>query len=314
VTQTNQVTHVLKFISGKYQGGEFPLELDREILIGRGSDLDMVLVEDMVSRRHARITSYGGDIFIEDMGSTNGTFVNGEKISKVRLKEGDRILVGTSIIKLVANDTSYDTEQVAELPENAYQPVARHTASTMTGLISGKIDEVPLPDLLQLFSTSRKTGILIIHSHREGRVYLREGRAVYATISDEPEISPEKAFFRLLWWRHGTFVLEPWDENVDFVHPELEASTEAMMMEGMRQLDEINNLGSDVPEMSDRLAVSIPLVPPLRSLTPELLDTLQLALNHQVVETILNRSLASDLDTMQDLVYLLRNGYLQRAV
>ncbi|MEP6865841.1 MAG: FHA domain-containing protein, partial [Deltaproteobacteria bacterium] len=47
----------LRFISGKYQGGEFPLRMNREIIIGRSSDLDMVLVEDMVSRRHAKISS-----------------------------------------------------------------------------------------------------------------------------------------------------------------------------------------------------------------------------------------------------------------
>ena len=102
------------------------------------------------------------------------------------------------------------------------------------------------------------------------------------------------------------------EEDIEFAGPRLEMSTEALMMEGMRQLDEINNLGADVPDMSDNLAISEPLVPPLRSLTPELLDTLQLALNLTSVETILNRSLASDLDTMQDLVYLVRNGYLER--
>src|SRR5437762_5773893 len=92
----------LRFISGKYQGGEFPLRMDREIIVGRSSDLDMVLVEDMVSRKHAKISTAGQQIVIQDLGSTNGTFVNGEKVKKIRLKEGDRILVGTSIIKLVA--------------------------------------------------------------------------------------------------------------------------------------------------------------------------------------------------------------------
>src|SRR6187200_592773 len=95
----------LRFISGKYQGGEFPLRMDREIIIGRSSDLDMVLVEDMVSRKHAKIETKGGQVIIQDLGSTNGTFVNGEKIKKVRLKEGDRILVGTSILKLVMQDS-----------------------------------------------------------------------------------------------------------------------------------------------------------------------------------------------------------------
>ena len=47
--------YALKFISGKYQGGEFPLKGDKQLVIGRSSELDMVLVEDMVSRKHAKI-------------------------------------------------------------------------------------------------------------------------------------------------------------------------------------------------------------------------------------------------------------------
>jgi hypothetical protein len=245
------------------------------------------------------------------MGSTNGTFVNGEKITRTRLKEGDRILVGTSIIKLVANDHATDTNEVTDLPEHAYRPHAQQTASTMTGLIQGKIEEVPLADLLQLFSTSRKSGVLIIHSHREGRIYLREGRVFYAKLADDTQVPAEKAFFRLLWWRHGTFVLEPPEDNLQITGEELQASTEALMMEGMRQLDEINNLGTDVPDLNAQLMISNPLVPPLRALSAELLDTLQLVLNYRSVENILNRSLAPDLDTMQDIVYLLRNGYLE---
>ena len=77
----------LRFISGKYQGGEFPLPDEGEIVIGRSSELDMVLVEDMVSRRHAKISVQDGDIFLEDLGSTNGSFVNGEKITRTKLAD-----------------------------------------------------------------------------------------------------------------------------------------------------------------------------------------------------------------------------------
>src|SRR3954465_11427258 len=96
----------LRFISGKYQGGEFPLGETKEIVVGRSSELDMVLVEDMVSRRHARIECTEEQIVIEDLGSTNGTFVNGEKIKRATLKEGDRVLIGTSILKVVSTDPS----------------------------------------------------------------------------------------------------------------------------------------------------------------------------------------------------------------
>ena len=313
--------YVLKFISGKYQGGEFPLEMDNEVVIGRSSDLDMVLVEDMVSRRHARITSYSGELGIEDFGSTNGTFVNGERITKARLKEGDRILVGTNIIKLVHRDnmdiSSSNSLSQMNQPGRAQssvpgitQPPSDRTGVTLTGTITGLIDEVPLPDLLQLFSTSRKSGVLVILSHDDvGKVYLREGRVYYATINDDAEVSPYKVFYRMMGWKSGQFSLEhPSDQSFE---NEINESIEGLMMEGMRQLDEIQNLGEDVPDMGAYLVINKPLMPPLRNLNPEHLDTFQLAFNYSKVSQILNKSLAGDLETMQDVLYLVRNDYVR---
>src|SRR5215470_12608941 len=120
-------SYVLRFISGKYQGGEFPIVNDKPIIVGRSSDLDMVLVEDMVSRKHARITMQQDQIWIEDLGSTNGTFVNGEKIKRARLKEGDRVLIGTSILKVIAGEGSRDSTDAKRDLENV--AAARHDAS-----------------------------------------------------------------------------------------------------------------------------------------------------------------------------------------
>src|SRR5688500_9975975 len=127
-------SYALRFISGKYQGGEFPLPADGEIIIGRSSELDMVLVEDMVSRRHAKISVVADEIHIQDLGSTNGSFVNGEKIKHAKLAEGDRILIGTSIIKLVAAGTADDSRP--QQPRPKLEDVAAKRTSqvrTMTG-------------------------------------------------------------------------------------------------------------------------------------------------------------------------------------
>jgi len=285
--------------------------MESEVVIGRSSDLDMVLVEDMVSRRHAQITTHNNQIQIEDFGSTNGTFVNGEKITKSRLKEGDRILVGTNIIKLVHRDVSDPIGQDLNSGPSSGAGVTatRTTGATLTGSISGLIEEVPLPDLLQLFSTSKKSGVLVIHQDQNiGKVFLKDGKVKYSLINDNPEVDPYKIFYRLLGWEYGTFSLEhPTEQSFE---NEMDDSVEALMMEGMRILDEIRALGDDVPAMYEELIISQPLVPPLRSLSPELMDSLQLVYNYRSVSNILDKSLSGDLDTMQDLVNLIRSDYI----
>jgi pSer/pThr/pTyr-binding forkhead associated (FHA) protein len=218
----------LRFISGKYQGGEFPLRMNREIIIGRSSDLDMVLVEDMVSRRHAKISSNEADVFIQDMGSTNGTFVNGEKIAgQALLHEGDRILVGTSIIKVVAVEGQVAVQTEAEA-RRRLEAGAQQRQATQGRPMSGVIEEIPLPDLLQLLSTSRKSGVLTVNNGVSlGKIYLRKGSIYFATINDDFGVSPQKAIYRMLTWLTGTFELEPSVEMQ--VMEEISESTEALL-------------------------------------------------------------------------------------
>ena len=95
---------VLRFLSGKYADSERGLYLGQTLEIGRNSDLDLVLVEEMVSRLHARLTVSKTGVVLENLSSTNGTFVNGFQVrDKTTLKENDRVLIGTSIMKLTKN-------------------------------------------------------------------------------------------------------------------------------------------------------------------------------------------------------------------
>ena len=299
--------YALRFISGKYQGGEFPLRMNREIIIGRSSDLDMVLVEDMVSRRHAKLTSTDTDVFIEDLGSTNGTFVNGEKISRSKLSEGDRVLVGTSIMKVVGADGMSASEQTeAEARRRLEAGANRHS---MTGRpMSGVIEEIPLPDLLQLLSTSRKSGVLTtVSSAGIGKIYLRKGQIYFAAINDNFAIRPQKAVYRMLTWTTGTFELEPSVEMQ--VMEEVQESTEALLMEGVRLLDEFRQIASSLPALDSALAVPTPLAGKLRDLTPNELDVFQLVLDHGQLQAVLDHYAGSDLEAAQALMALMRREF-----
>jgi pSer/pThr/pTyr-binding forkhead associated (FHA) protein len=300
----------LRFISGKYQGGEFPLRPHREIIIGRSSELDMVLVEDMVSRKHAKITTDDKNVTIQDLGSTNGTFVNGEKIRKVELKDGDRILIGTSIIKLVFVDGEL-TNHLTETEARSKMAVTANKKPPSKSM-SGSIEEIPLPDLLQLLSTSRKSGVLVLRSDAGvGKLYMRKGQIYFASIDDAFNVPPRKAIIRMLSWTQGFFELEPPDEHA--VLEELSDSTEALLMEGMRQLDEYAALVEKLPPMSAAIAIPRPLEPKLRDLSPEELDVFQAALTAGTVKALFDECPLTDLQIAEKLRTLLEKNYLQAA-
>jgi diguanylate cyclase (GGDEF)-like protein len=91
-------------IYGKDIGRKVPL--DRvQTTIGRGPDNTIVCDMDNVSRAHCKIYAGAGGNYIEDMGSTNGTFVNDEELaSRRKLKNGDLVKVGGVIFKFIDGD------------------------------------------------------------------------------------------------------------------------------------------------------------------------------------------------------------------
>ena len=299
----------LKFISGKYQGGEFPLKDDRQVVVGRSSELDMVLVEDMVSRKHARLVVSGGVITIEDLNSTNGTFVNGEKVQRAQLKEGDRILIGTSILKLMSVGAGAEqidnTEAQARLEAVAQQARSHNKTSSM----SGRIEDIPLPDLLQLFHTSKKNGVLVVSGDRVGKVYLRAGKVFYAVIDENHDLGPAKSFNRIVTWEEGDFELQPLGDEEFMV--ELDQPTEGLLMDALRQLDEFRRIQPRLPPLDARLSLASPLTAPLRDLNADQLDVLQAVHNHGTLTGVLDNSPANDVTVAEAVMALLQRGYLK---
>ena len=84
--------------SGPTPGAVYPLEGD-QLIIGRDATTGVAIDDAEVSRKHARMTFQGGKYVIEDLGSTNGTFVNGQRlVSATVLKPGDVVSLGEQIV------------------------------------------------------------------------------------------------------------------------------------------------------------------------------------------------------------------------
>jgi pSer/pThr/pTyr-binding forkhead associated (FHA) protein len=302
--------YALKFISGKYQDGEFPLPDRGEVLIGRTTDLDLVLVEDMVSRKHAKLTIENESLTIMDLGSTNGTFVNGEKIKRREVKDQDRILIGTSIIKVVhASQLSGDSD-AADVGAIKQKMEELGSRAPRTAAMSGDLGEVPLPDLLQLFATNRKSGILVIHGPHSGKVFLHLGQLECASVGDGTELKPMKALCRMLGWSSGSFQFDPYEEGLTF--PEkFQGSTESILIEALRQTDECKRILGDMPTPETKLQMCVPLAPKLSDLKKEDLETLQSVINFGVLQSIVDKSPETDLDILTSMRKLIKEGYVE---
>jgi len=83
----------IRVMKGFYAGLELPVDQDW-IVVGRGRTADVVLAEATISRAHAAIGFDGEAFYVQDLGSTNGTRVNGDRAPQVELHDGDEIQLG----------------------------------------------------------------------------------------------------------------------------------------------------------------------------------------------------------------------------
>ena len=181
--------------------------------------------------------------------------------------------------------------------------------------MQGQLEEVPLPDLLQLLSTAKKTGVLLVrNAEHEARLHFRNGAVVRCAVDGNLEIAPKKSFFRILDWTTGSFELrQPAASEEEPAAPEITQSLEALLFEGMRQIDELKRIEPDLPPRKATLSLAAPLSVPLRALSPEELDVLQLVLSHGTFQAVLDRASADDAATAEAVASLLKRGYLQVA-
>jgi len=84
---------LIRILAGFYEGLEVPVDRDW-VVIGRGRGADIVISEPTMSRSHAAIGFDGEGFFVQDLGSTNGTRVNGNRAQKTPIKSGDDVQLG----------------------------------------------------------------------------------------------------------------------------------------------------------------------------------------------------------------------------
>ena len=126
---------LLRILSGDNKGKIHEIS-DEKLVVGRDSEQIPVL-DQGVSRKHAELFRIGEMVFIRDLGSRNGTFVNDNRINGVHtLQNGDMIVLGKHALRYERSGPDATSLRSERRPRGQYDPVATQTIPQLDGLVS----------------------------------------------------------------------------------------------------------------------------------------------------------------------------------
>lgn len=184
----------LKILTGDKKGEVYPIE-QNEVLVGREATNDIVINDPAISRRHVRINIWNGQIYLEDLGSTNGTYISGSPIlgSQI-LQAGDVFGLGRELSLTIESENDQgEALSLKEKPELASD--APGVLPVQPALETSNISSLISPTLKRLYCP--KCGELVIPPSEEGAVdcqqcgehllILREAGTVLVKLREEEE-------------------------------------------------------------------------------------------------------------------------------
>jgi diguanylate cyclase (GGDEF)-like protein len=189
VVQAVKAPHrpVLVVITGNEMGSRAPV--DRSILIGRDPECDLVLTDALVSSRHAMLEDRGDSWALVDLGSTNGTSVNGDKGKEFVLSRNDKIAFGRTVVRFEMQDQleqAYDelVERLLNVDDLSGLLVRRKFDADLNAAIdAARARQVPIGLLMMDLDGIKK--INDTHGHLFGAYVIGESGRVIGKVLEE---------------------------------------------------------------------------------------------------------------------------------
>jgi pSer/pThr/pTyr-binding forkhead associated (FHA) protein len=206
-----------------------PVALREEsVVMGRSRTCDLRLPSGDASRRHAEIVPVTGGFVLRDLGSTNGTFVNGERVEQRQLRPGDRIRIGSNTILFCQVDAAFDA-----VPSDGEDQTVLAERPVSGGSLQGELSDIPPYAVLQILELGHKSGLLEVDSELGvGRLWLREGVPVHA------ETKTQRGFDAALAIANATAGRFAFDPGTEAPEETIAASVTQLLLEASRALDE----------------------------------------------------------------------------
>lgn len=303
---------ILNQVKGEGSGREFRVLPLQEVVIGRGERAQIRIDELGVSRFHAKISFNDAQPVVEDLGSTNGIFVNRQKADRQTLMDGDTLQVCSAEfqVRVVTSNEGLQVDLVdrAQLDQftNKLSAVSRTVESARKSLISGNLSSINMASLLQILQVNRSTGTLVIrHGSETGDIVLDDGEPVHASLGAH---SGRKAFLRLVNIGEGSF--DFYSPGRRPAVPTLRFPLQELLMAAMVQTDEMPVYLSELPEPQAPLAINPKVAVFLHKFPADIIDLLASVTRHKRLAAVLEHCDLPDLMVCRAMLLLIRQDVI----
>ena len=262
------------------------------VAMGRHDSNDLSFDSRNVSNYHAEIICEGKALVLHDLGSTNGSDVNEERVKRRKLQHGDRIRIGNSeiTVKLTNEDAKESEPSTPSVPTHGSFRRAG-PGSTVGELL---LNLCALKKSVRLTLARNKSDYIIVYAH--------DGRIVYA---EAGTARAEKALYRVFEWRRGEYKSEPFPAN-DSIPRAMTVPVETLVEEGEQQAKELDELITKLPPPEAALRLREGCKMRICDFTPSELEVFQAVIRDRTLGGVIEGCAMTDLRVMTQVHALIR--------
>ena len=262
------------------------------VAMGRHDSNDLSFDSRNVSNYHAEIICEGKALVLHDLGSTNGSYVNEERVKRRKLQHGDRIRIGNSeiTVKLTNEDAKESEPSTPSVPTHGSFRRAG-PGSTVGELL---LNLCALKKSVRLTLARNKSDYIVVYAH--------DGRIVYA---EAGTARAEKALYRVFEWRRGEYKSEPFPAN-DSIPRAMTVPVETLVEEGEQQAKELDELITKLPPPEAALRLREGCKMRICDFTPSELEVFQAVIHDRTLGGVIEGCAMTDLRVMTQVHALIR--------
>jgi hypothetical protein len=275
--------------------------------IGRHESNGIQLPSRAVSNFHAEILKENGAIVIRDLGSTNGTRVNGARIDKIPVAPGDSIRIGNHVLSLELRQSAAN-----ELPRASSERGGGFGPGTHGKILPPKARatdfDFPLVEILRRLSARcEPLEALLGRQDRNARILFKGGRLFHASYEG---VVGEKALYRLFSWHEGSYEILPLADAES--HPvTICLPLDALIVDGLDHAQELGKLVAELPPLAVPLRLNENCPLPLSAHSPAEIEIFQAIIRQETIERVLESSPWTDARVARLIASLLKKGVFE---